>query len=335
MQKLPDFSLYFNMNCFYYFFMSLKELLTSGDRQLIFFGGKGGVGKTSIAASAAVYTAKMGKRTLIISSDPAHSLQDVFEQDHINSGKVEQIKGIENLFALEINPREVLADYQHYLNDYPEYKILLGDNFETFPGSNEGFGLLNIIRMFRYGDYDRVIVDTAPTGHTLRLLSFPDFMKSSMMRLIRIRHALGSFVGKLANFFRRKKEDSDSKGKDPVEFLEKIKQWAIEAREWLSKKETSFVIVMIPELLSIYETKRLIAELEHYDIQVGGLIINKLFPSETKCDFCRAKRQTQNTSLQIIQDEFSQFQPKEIPFLQTEVHGLEILSFLSRLFDPP
>ncbi|MFX1295495.1 MAG: ArsA family ATPase [Promethearchaeota archaeon] len=127
--------------------MGLKELLTSYDRHLILFGGKGGVGKTSIVASAAVFAAKNGKWTLIISADPAHSLQDVFERVHRSSGEVEQVKDIENLYLLEIDPKEVLKDYQHFLNEYPEYKIILGDNFETFPGSNEGFGLLNIIRM--------------------------------------------------------------------------------------------------------------------------------------------------------------------------------------------
>jgi arsenite-transporting ATPase len=153
--------------------MRLLELLDSESRRLILFGGKGGVGKTSLAAAAAVYTADKGKKTLIISSDPAHSLGDVFEQDQIRSGKVEKVTGVENLFALEISPKEVLHDYQHYIDEYPALKLILGDSFETLPGSNEGFGLLDIIRMYRYENYDRVIVDTAPTGHTLRLLSFP------------------------------------------------------------------------------------------------------------------------------------------------------------------
>jgi small subunit ribosomal protein S19 len=151
--------------------------------------------------------------------------------------------------SLEINPKEVLQDYQHYLDDYPEYKILLGENFETFPGSNEGFGLLDIIRMYRYENYDRVIVDTAPTGHTLRLLSFPDFMKSSMMRLIRIRQALGSFIGKLANVFRRKKDDT-TLTKDPVELLEKIKL----AKEGKYKKQIRTHcrdMTIIPEMFGL------------------------------------------------------------------------------------
>ncbi|NVM54162.1 MAG: ArsA family ATPase [Candidatus Helarchaeota archaeon] len=310
--------------------MGLKELINSNERRLILFGGKGGVGKTSIAASAAVYAAEKGKKTLIISSDPAHSLSDVFEQEHLASGQIEKIEGIKNLYALEVSPKEVLGDYQHYLDEYPEYKIIMGETLENFPGSNEGFGLLNIIRMYRYEDYDHIIVDTAPTGHTLRLLSFPDFLKSSMMRFIKIRHALGSLFGKLTGFFRRKKK-SETAEKDPVELLEKMKTWAIEAREWLTKGETCFIIIMIPELLSIYETQRLVTELEHYNIQIGGLYINKIFPDETDCEFCLAKRRTQDQSLQIIQDQFVEFSPKTIPFLSTEVHGLDILRSLSQL----
>jgi len=314
--------------------MSLKGLLTSSNRHLILFGGKGGVGKTSIAASAGIFAANHGKRTLIISSDPAHSLQDIFEQSTIGSGRIEKVQGIENLYALENDPKEVLEDYQHYLTEYPEYKILLGDNFENFPGSNEGFGLLNIIRMYRYENYDLVLVDTAPTGHTLKLLDFPAFLKNSMMRLIRIRQALGSFMGKIANFFRRKSGIDRNTEKDPVELLEKIKQWAIEAREWLTKQDTSFVIVMIPELLSIYETQRLITELQYHNIHIGGLFVNKLFPAMSNCEFCSAKRRAQDQCLQIIREEFAQFHPKEIPFLKTEVHGLDVLNELSHsLFD--
>ena len=309
--------------------MGLQELMDSPDRHLILFGGKGGVGKTSLAASAAVYCAIQGKKTLITSSDPAHSLADVFEQEQLSSGKVEPVAGISNLYALETNPKEVLNIYQHYLDEYPEYKILLGDNFESFPGSNEGFGLLNMIRIYRYEDYDRVIVDTAPTGHTLRLLSFPEFMKTSMGRLIKIRHALGSMVGKLASFFRRKKKTETSEEQDPVQLLERIKQWAVEAQEWLTKAETHFIVVMIPELLSIYETERLIGELNYYNIQVGGLLVNKLFPLQTDCDFCRAKRNSQEQSLQIIHQKFAQFHPKDVPFLKTEVHGLDTLKALT------
>ena len=307
--------------------MRLLDLLNSETRRLILFGGKGGVGKTSLAAAAAVYTAEKGKRTLIISSDPAHSLGDVFEQDQIRGGKIEKVMDVENLFALEINPREVINEYQQYLKEYPELKIVLGD-FDALPGSDEGFGLLDIIRMYRYEDYDRVIVDTAPTGHTLRLLSFPEFMKSSMLRLIRIRHALGSVLEKFASLFRKK----DAPEKDPVELLERIKQWAIEAREWLSKEETSFIVVMIPEMLSIYETQRLIAEVQRNNIRIDQILVNKLFPLDTTCEFCLAKRQMQNQNLELINELFSPFNPIEIPYLKSEVHGLETLRIVAQYF---
>jgi arsenite-transporting ATPase len=307
--------------------MRLLELLDSESRRLILFGGKGGVGKTSLAAAAAVYTADKGKKTLIISSDPAHSLGDVFEQDQIRSGKVEKVTGVENLFALEISPKEVLHDYQHYIDEYPALKLILGDSFETLPGSNEGFGLLDIIRMYRYENYDRVIVDTAPTGHTLRLLSFPEFLNSSMVRFIRLRQALGSVVGKFTSLFRKKDASPE---KDPVELLERIKRWAIEAREWLSKEETSFIVVMIPELLSIYETQRLIAEIQRNNIRVDQILVNKLFPLDTTCEFCLAKRQLQNQNMQVIQTQFSSLNPIIIPYLKSEVHGLETLRLLSQ-----
>ncbi|MHA1265858.1 MAG: ArsA family ATPase [Candidatus Helarchaeota archaeon] len=308
--------------------VAMNQLLNSSKRQLLLFGGKGGVGKTSIAASAAIYAAEQGKKTLIISSDPAHSLADVFDQESIASGKIEQVRKIKNLFALEINPKEVLSEYQPYLDNYPAYKFIMGELLEDFPGSNEGFGLLNIIRMYRYADYDLIIVDTAPTGHTLRLLSFPDFLKQSMIRFIKIRHAVGAIFGKITGVFRRKNQVEDQS--DPVELLERMRNWAIDAKEWLTKEETQFIIVMIPELLSIYETQRLIKTLRDYQIRIGGLIVNKLFPLETNCEFCRAKRTMQEKYLQVIRQEFADLHPKTIPFLKSEIHGINSLRFLSQ-----
>jgi len=189
--------------------------------------------------------------------------------------------------------------------------------------------LLDIIRMYRYENYARVIVDTAPTGHTLRLLSFPEFLNSSMIRFIRLRHALGSVVSKFSSLFRKKEAPPE---KDPVELLERIRQWAIEAREWLSKEETSFIVVMIPELLSINETQRLIAEVQRNNIRVDQILVNKIFPLDTNCEFCFAKRQLQNQNLQIIQTQFSSLNPIIIPYLKSEVHGLETLRIVSRYF---
>ena len=181
----------------------LLDFLKEEGKHLILFGGKGGVGKTSIAAATAIKCSEMGLKTLITSSDPAHSLSDVFEQKSIIGGQIVEVWSNKNLFALETDPKKVLDEYNHYLEEFPELKILLGEEFEEFPGANEGFGLLNIIRRFNNDDWDVIIVDTAPTGHTLKLLSFPDFLSKTAIKLIRIRDVLGSFVDKITNFMKK------------------------------------------------------------------------------------------------------------------------------------
>ncbi len=303
----------------------LLDFLKEEGKHLILFGGKGGVGKTSIAAATAIKCSEMGLKTLITSSDPAHSLSDVFEQKSIIGGQIVEVWSNKNLFALETDPKKVLDEYNHYLEEFPELKILLGEEFEEFPGANEGFGLLNIIRRFNNDDWDVIIVDTAPTGHTLKLLSFPDFLSKTAIKLIRIRDVLGSFVDKITNFFRRRKAER----KDISEFLEIAKQWSEETQKVLSNVDlTRFFVVMIPELLSINETQRLIASLQGYNISIGGIFVNKFFPNNTTCPFCQKKRKQQDKNFKIIKEIFQNFLIRQIPFFNDEIHGQIMLKKL-------
>jgi len=307
----------------------LLEFLENGRKHLVLFGGKGGVGKTSLAAATALISAQLGYKTLITSSDPAHSLSDVFEQNSIIGGQIIPIENMDNLYALETDPRKVLDEYGHYLEEFPELKLILGDEFEQFPGAYEGFGLLNIIRRFRYEDWDTIVVDTAPTGHTLKLLSFPDFLSKTSIKLIRIRNALGSFIDKISGFFRRKK---DTPKRDISEFFEISKNWSEETQKVLSDTNISkFMVVMIPELLSINETERLIQSLNQFNIPVGGIFVNKFFPKDTTCDFCLKKREQQDKNFEIIKKMFSQYPIKKVPFFKEEIHGLKMLDHLKQI----
>ncbi|MHA1270599.1 MAG: ArsA family ATPase [Candidatus Helarchaeota archaeon] len=311
----------------------MKELLSflndRKNKHLILFGGKGGVGKTSIAAATSIKCSELGLKTLITSSDPAHSLSDVFDQESIMGGEIVEIDGYNNLYALETDPKKVLDEYNHYLEDFPELKLLLGEEFEEFPGANEGFGLLNIIRRLNNEDWDIIVVDTAPTGHTLKLLSFPDFLSKTTIKLIRIRAALGSFVDKIAGFFRRRKKGEQ---KDISEFLEIAKQWSEETKKVLSDKNISmFLVVMIPELLSINETQRLISSLNKYQIPIGGIFINKFFPNDSDCKFCLKKRELQDKNYDLIKKLFDNYPNYPIPFFDNEIHGILMLNKLKRI----
>lgn len=314
---------------------SISDFLQKTGRHLLLFGGKGGVGKTSLASATALWAAEHETKTLLISSDPAHSLSDIFDQD-LTGGEIVTVNEISKLSVKEIETAQVAKDYQPYLDKYPEYKFILGDSLELVPGMIDGFSVIDLNRTFNlHSDFDLIIIDTAPTGHTLRFLSFPDFMKGTAMRLIQLRQKVGAFAEKLAGFFRRKKKDDEKGFDDPAEFMEKIKDWAIRTKNLLSnKKITRFNIVTIPETLSINETSRLINEINNYEIPMGQLLVNKIFPISDDCEFCKAKKNIQDQELIIIQERFGQYNPIEIPFFKEEIHGIPSLRKLYKIFLP-
>ncbi|MFX1450694.1 MAG: ArsA family ATPase [Promethearchaeota archaeon] len=313
---------------------SIAKFLQDSGRHLLLFGGKGGVGKTSLASATATWAAEYDIKTLLISSDPAHSLSDIFDQD-LTGGEIVPVKGIPHLSVKEIETAQVAKDYQPYLDKYPEYKFILGESLELVPGMIDGFSVIDLNRTFNlHSDFDLVIIDTAPTGHTLRFLSFPDFMKGTAMRLIQLRQKVGAFVDKLAGFFRKKKKDEEGFD-DPAEFMEKIKDWAIRTKNLLSNKQiTRFNVVTIPETLSINETSRLINEINNHEIPIGQLLVNKIFPISDNCEFCRAKKMIQDQELKIIQERFGQYNPINIPFFKEQIHGIPSLKKLSKTFLP-
>ncbi|MHA1145299.1 MAG: ArsA family ATPase [Candidatus Helarchaeota archaeon] len=314
--------------------MSLADLILESSlekKHLLLFGGKGGVGKTSLASATALWASTHSIPTLIMSSDPAHSLSDIFAKN-LTGGEPKYIN--DHLDAIEINTKDVAKDYQAYLDKFPEYKLILGDSAELFPGMNEGFSILDINRTLVGGkqgkQYALVIIDTAPTGHTLNLLDLPEYMKRTSIRLIRLKNKIGNIFGSFTKVFRRSQENENP---DINEFLALIEDWAIRTKTLLQDQSTTrFFVVCIPELLSILETDRMISQLQKMDITIGGLIINRILPPPSDCEFCKIKFQEQSKNLQIIKEKFSQFTPIEVPALSKEVHGQEILKNLAKQF---
>ena len=302
----------------------VKQLTSKKDIRFLLFGGKGGVGKTSCAAATAVWFAKnTDKKVLIISTDPAHSLADSLDQKI--GGEIKQIDGFDNLFGLEIDPRTAIQDYKSLMGMSPDESLAemspipldemgLGDMLSTSPpGVDEAlaFGkVLEFIEKKDEHDYDLVIFDTAPTGHTLRLLSLPDILDSWLGKIIKFRYTIGKFIGKLKSLFGR--ESIEDKTMDA---LEKLKDSVARAREDLSDPEkTSFCTVMIPEAMSIYETERLITTLYEYEIPISNVLVNMVYPIIPDCAFCKARRSMQEGNLETIREFYSdEFEITEIP----------------------
>ncbi|MFX1599526.1 MAG: ArsA family ATPase [Promethearchaeota archaeon] len=318
--------------------MELKDQLLI--LKIMMFGGKGGVGKTSCAASAAIWAAEHGRNTLIISTDPAHSLGDSLGVE-LPPGIPTPIEGIENLTALEINPKANIAEYRGLtdinpleemgMEDMAERMPLLGDLEDLTsmnpPGIDEALAFAKILEFIETEhEYDLIIFDTAPTGHTLRFLGLPETLSGWIGKLIKMRMRIGQMFGALKRMFTREEKKTDNS----LEVLERLNQSILKAREDLTNPiKNSFIIVMIPEEMAILETGRLLNELTKYEIPVSNIVVNQLYQDTAElCDFCKGRREMQQKNLSKIKKVFQDRLNKiliEIPLFKEEIREYDKL----------
>ncbi len=323
--------------------MELKEQLLT--LKIIMFGGKGGVGKTSCATSSAIWAAEHGRNTLIISTDPAHSLGDSLGVE-LPPGIPTSIEDIENLTALEINPKANMAEFRGLTDMNPLEEMGMGDMMGGMPllgdledltsmnppGIDEALAFGKILEFIETEhDYDLVIFDTAPTGHTLRFLSLPETLSGWIGKLIKMRMRVGNMFGTLKRLFTREEKKTDNS----LDVLEKLNQSIINAKDDLTNPiKNSFVIVMIPEEMAILETGRLLNELVKYEIPVSNIVVNQLYQDTTElCDFCKTRREMQQKNLGKIKEIFKNKLNKiliEVPLFKEEVREYEKLKEMGK-----
>ncbi|MFW9936568.1 MAG: ArsA family ATPase [Candidatus Thorarchaeota archaeon] len=323
--------------------MDLKDILLN--LNMVMFGGKGGVGKTTCASSSAIWAAEHGRNTLIISTDPAHSLGDSLGIS-LPPGEPTPVPGINNLTALEINPKANIAEFQGLTNINPmegmgmpgmmEGMPLMEDLQELTsmnpPGIDEALALLKVLEFIETEhDYDLIIFDTAPTGHTLRFLSLPETLSGWIGKLLKMRVRFGNLFGAIKRMFSGEDKQKDQS----LEILERLNDSILRARDDLTNPiKNSFVIVMIPEEMAITETGRLLNELVKYDIPNFNIVVNQLYQdTEELCDFCKARRNMQQGNLKRIRVIFKEKLGKniiEIPLFKEEVREYNKLKEFSQ-----
>lgn len=313
--------------------MTLDSLVYSGKRFLL-FGGKGGVGKTSCAAATSVWAAAQGYDVLVISTDPAHSLGVILDQK-IGS-EVRAVEGIKNLYALEIDPKVALRQIQGELPKTEEKNIpfpglnSIGSlDMGSAPGADEALAFAKVLEYIEKPEHELIVFDTAPTGHTLRLLSLPDVLDSWLGKIIKLRYSMGHIWGSLKAIVGRGNDEKD----DSMESLQRLKGTVEKAKGQLSnKKVTSFVPVMIPEAMAVEQTEMLLTALYEFEIPVEHIIVNMILPEEVSCQFCKTRRAMQNQHLARIRHIYSdQFSVTELPLLDTEIKGIDRIRQLSSL----
>jgi arsenite-transporting ATPase len=303
------------------------------ETQFYLFAGKGGVGKTSIAAATALFYSNAGKKTLIISTDPAHSLADSFETKI--GGDI--VKVNKNLFAVEIDPQKAMSEYKEKLApkmDKIDFLkgLDLGDAFDfagNTPGIDELAAFDKFLQYMQSKEYDIIVFDTAPFGHTIRFLSLPDLLDSWVGKMISIRLKLAGVMNTFKKLLPFGEDEGDTKL--GTEELEKIKNRIAEARTILGdRKRTHFNLVMIPEAMSIYESERSVKILGEYGIPVYSVFVNQLIPDNRKCVFCSERRKVQQERLKEIRNKFRGLEILQIPLYKKEVKGLEMLEAVGK-----
>ena len=286
-------------------------------RKFVFFGGKGGVGKTTVSSAFALKSARSGLRTLVVSTDPAHSTSDVFDQQFDDEPR--PVEGIENLHAMELDPEEEveahMMDIKRRMGEQVSPAIVneIDRQIELAhrtPGAHEAALFDRFIEVMREAEeWDRVVFDTSPTGGTLRLLALPEFLGDWIDRLVKKRTKSIDHFEKAAigdREARRKMEE------DPIlaHLIQRKEKFEFAAD--VLRDRAAFFLVLNPDELSIRETRRAIDELNRHDLGVAGLVVNRITPGPDDDETGRGARylrdrvETERQRVRQIEEEFDE-----------------------------
>ncbi len=289
-------------------------------RRIYIFTGKGGVGKSSVASAHAIKSAGEGLKTLLVSTDMAHNLGDIFEK---KLGKTIEKNVLPHLDLYEIDPEYVME------NDFPAVIEYLNGLFSDLgeadfssmgmiPGMEELFSLLKIADIYRKGDYERIIVDCAPTGETLSLLKFPELLSWYMEKLF----PLGKVGARVLAPISKAAFKVEMPNRHAMNDIERMYLKLAELQELLKDRNiTSVRIVAIPEKMVVEETKRNYMYLNLYNFNVDGLYINRILPQEIDNPFFNQWIAIQKEYVTQLKDCFGMLPIYEIPWYEQELKG--------------
>ena len=294
--------------------------------RIILYTGKGGVGKTSVAAATAVKSARNGLKTLVVSTDPAHSLGDSFD----TTLSPEPIELEKNLWAQEIDSNHEVENgwgkIQEYLTTLftsKTIKDITTEELTIFPGMEDLVSLLRILRYYKDNTFDVIIIDCAPTGETLALLSFPEMLRWWMDKLFPMKRKALKIVRPVIEPLFGVPLPRDN----VMAEIENLYAQLDEMKQILSDRAvTSIRVVVNPEKMVIKEAQRSFTYLNIYDFNIDSVIVNRVIPEQVHDEYFSAWKAIQNKYRQDIRDSFSPLPILNAPLFETEVVGTEILT---------
>lgn len=321
------------------------------------------MGKTTTSCCLAVQLAKVRPNVLVVSTDPAHNLSDAFGQKF--GREPVKVNGFDNLFCMEVDSSgeqeweaiEAAQSAQGVASDGLESGVgsIMKDLMTSVPGIDEAMAFAELMKMVQEMNYSTIVFDTAPTGHTLRLLSFPKTMENAIGKLLELKNRFSGLLTQVTAFM-------GQGGAESVEAmitkLEQLKSLIDQVHNQIRNPEkTTFVCVCIPEFLSIYETERLVQELSKNEIDTHNVVVNQvLFPDKDAEDLVEwykdtkeslpkeaqnligktiARKRMQDRYISQIFELYEDFHVVLMPLLDNEVRGVAALeSFSSLLLNP-
>lgn len=294
--------------------------------RVLLFTGKGGVGKTTVAASTALAAARQGKRTLVVSTDPAHSLGDSFDGE-IGSQPTEIAH---DLFAQQLDAQDRMeeswSEIQHWLLevfDWAGVEAVEAEELSVLPGFEELFALVDIRQHARSGAWDTLIVDCAPTAETIRFLSLPDVLAWYMDRVFPLSRKVNRVLGPVLKRVSHLPVAHDHVFSATKRFYDQLDG----VKELLSDRESASVrLVVNPERMVVAEARRTYTYLSLFGYHVDGVVANRILPDEVTDPWFDRWREVQAEQLAVIEEGFAPLPILRSPLAESEVVGLDRLA---------
>ncbi|CAA7399834.1 unnamed protein product [Spirodela intermedia] len=308
---------------------TVRNLLTQKSLKWVFVGGKGGVGKTTCSSILSILLATERQSVLIISTDPAHNLSDAFQQRFTKIPTL--VNGFTNLYAMEVDPK-VESDELPNIEGMDSF---LSELTNAIPGIDEAMSFAEMLKLVQTMDYSVIVFDTAPTGHTLRLLQFPSTLEKGLSKFMALKSRFGGLFSQVTRMLGFEDELSDDALASKLEGMKDVIEQV--NRQFRDPDLTTFVCVCIPEFLSLYETERLVQELAKFEIDAHNIIINQvLYDDEAiQSKLLKARMRMQQKYIDQFYVLYDDFNITQLPLLPEEVCGVEALKSFSSNFLTP